>query len=144
MNESDPRSNVPYLGSSENKAWKKKKKVRLRVPGNLNWTWMLAVFVALPHSLLASHLYSPAWLLLMLVTSNILPLWRWPLGVIQDTIEGGIPDTRHHRVTLSPSVAFWSWIAGMDEGTKIWNKKENYIQFISRGVVFNHSQAQIG
>ena len=24
MNESDPRSNVHYLGSSENKAWKKK------------------------------------------------------------------------------------------------------------------------
>ena len=26
MNESDPRSNVHYLGSSENKAWKEKKK----------------------------------------------------------------------------------------------------------------------
>ena len=26
VNESDPRSNVHYLGSSENKAWKKKKK----------------------------------------------------------------------------------------------------------------------
>ena len=26
MNESDPRSDVHYLGSSENKAWKKKKK----------------------------------------------------------------------------------------------------------------------
>ena len=25
VNESDPRSNVHYLGSSENKAWKKKK-----------------------------------------------------------------------------------------------------------------------
>ena len=25
MNESDPRSDVHYLGSSENKAWKKKK-----------------------------------------------------------------------------------------------------------------------
>ena len=25
MNESDPRSDVRYLGSSENKAWKKKK-----------------------------------------------------------------------------------------------------------------------
>ena len=24
MNESDPRSNLHYLGSSENKAWKKK------------------------------------------------------------------------------------------------------------------------
>ena len=27
MNESDPRSDVHYLGSSENKAWKKKKKI---------------------------------------------------------------------------------------------------------------------
>ena len=26
VNESDPRSNVHYLGSSENKAWKEKKK----------------------------------------------------------------------------------------------------------------------
>ena len=26
VNESDPRSDVHYLGSSENKAWKKKKK----------------------------------------------------------------------------------------------------------------------
>ena len=28
MSESDPRSNVHYLGSSENKAWKKKKKIQ--------------------------------------------------------------------------------------------------------------------
>ena len=28
MNESDPRSNVHYLSSSENKAWKKKKKIQ--------------------------------------------------------------------------------------------------------------------
>ena len=29
MNESDPRSNVHYLGSSENKAWTKKKNLGL-------------------------------------------------------------------------------------------------------------------
>ena len=38
VNESDPRSNVHYLGSSENKAWKKKKK-KFRPVRDLNpWT----------------------------------------------------------------------------------------------------------
>ena len=30
VNESDPRSNVHYLGSSENKAWKEEKKIPYR------------------------------------------------------------------------------------------------------------------
>ena len=84
----------------------------------LHCTSIVAVFVALPHSLLASYLYSPAWVLLMCVTSNMCPLWRWPPGLIQDTIGAGTPDTWHDRVTLLPSVIFWScviWV--IEEGT---------------------------
>ena len=33
VNESDPRSNMHYLGSSENKAWKKLRPVRDLNPG---------------------------------------------------------------------------------------------------------------
>ena len=84
----------------------------------LHCTLIVAVFVALPHSLLASHLYLPSWVLLMCLTSNMYPLWRWPPGLIQDTAGAGTPDTWHNRVTLPPSVIFWScviWV--IEEGT---------------------------
>ena len=84
----------------------------------LHCTSIVAVFVELPHSLLASHLYSPSWVLLICVTSNMCPLWRWPRGLIQDTVGEGTPDTWHDRVTLWPSVIFWScviWVT--EEGT---------------------------
>ena len=84
----------------------------------LHCTLIVAVFVELPHSLLASHLYSPSWLLLICVTSNMCPLWRWPPGLIQDTVGKRTPDTWHDRVTLWPSVIFWScviWV--IEEGT---------------------------
>ena len=41
---------------------------------NLHCTSIVDVSVALPHSLLASHRYSPAWLLLMLTTFSVYPL----------------------------------------------------------------------
>ena len=44
MNESDPRSDVHYLGSSENKAWKKKKKIQARTGLN----FFRALFSLLP------------------------------------------------------------------------------------------------
>ena len=43
MNESDLRSNVHYLGSSENKAWKKKKKKK-----NSGLNFFQALFSLLP------------------------------------------------------------------------------------------------
>ena len=84
----------------------------------LHCTLIVAVFVALPHSLLTWHLYLPSWVLLMCLTSNMYPLWRWPPGLIQDTVGAGTPDTWHNRVTLPPSVIFWScviWV--IEEGT---------------------------
>ena len=84
----------------------------------LHCTSIFAVSVALPHPLLASHLYSPAWVLLMCLTSNMFPLWRWPPGLIQVTVGAGTPDTWHDRVTLWPSVIFWAcviWV--IEEGT---------------------------
>ena len=84
----------------------------------LHCTLIVAVFVALSHSLLASHLYLPSWVLLMCLTSNMYLLWRWPPGLIQDTAGAGTPDTWHNRVTLPPSVILWScdiWV--IEEGT---------------------------
>ena len=84
----------------------------------LHCTLIVAVFVALPHSLLASHLYLQSWVLLMCLTSNMYPLWRWLPGLIQDTVGAGTPDTWHNRITLPPSVIFWScviWV--IEEGT---------------------------
>ena len=100
------------------KKYKKQHITKYNLCMYLHCTSIFAVSVALPHSLLASHLYSPAWLLLMCVTSNMCPLWRWPPGLIQDTVGAGTPDTWHDRVTLPPSVIFWScviWV--IEEGT---------------------------
>ena len=103
----------------------------------LHCTSIVAVFVALPHSLLASYLYSPAWVLLMCVTSNMCPLWRWPPGLIQDTIGAGTPDTWHDRVTLLPSVILWScviWV--IEEGTVKENWKcERILKVVSNQLV---------
>ena len=45
VNESDPRSNLHYLGSSENKAWKKFRPVRDPVQA---WIFFQALFSLLP------------------------------------------------------------------------------------------------
>ena len=78
---------------------------------------MIAVSEALPHSLLASHLYSPASLLFIFVNINLLPMRRWPsLTLTQDTVGGGVPDAIQCRVTLPPSVIILFCIGWMDEG----------------------------
>jgi len=79
---------------------------------------MLAVSEALPHLLLASHLYSPASFLLIFVNTNT-SLWvcEPPLTLIQDLVGEGIPEAEQSRVTLSPSVTVLFSIALMDEGT---------------------------
>ena len=88
---------------------------------------MLAASVELPHSLVASHMYLRASLLLMFKITNMYSLRRWPFGmctlrswplsVLQDTIGEGIPDTLHRRVTLSPSVTVLLSLACIDDGT---------------------------
>ena len=104
-------------------------------------TWMYNVSDALPHSLLASHLYSPVLFLWMLLSTNSLPWTCWPSAVIQYTIGVGLPDAWHDRVTLLPSVTVIFCIAAMDEGTvkkmyqnNLWLKhrkqhKSHYIYF---------------
>jgi len=73
---------------------------------------------ALPHSLLASHLYSPDSLLLIFVSTRTLVLKRtWLLILIQDTISGGVPDALHDRVTLLPSEMVSFCIGCIAEGT---------------------------
>ena len=79
---------------------------------------MLAVSESLPHALLASHLYSPASLLLIFVNTNSLTLKRSPLLTLtQDTIGGDTPGALQCRVTLLPSVTVLFCTASMDEGT---------------------------
>ena len=68
----------------------------------VNWylhcTSIVAVSDALPHALLASHLYSPAWLLLIFVkTRSLLSKRSPPSTLIQDTIGWGVPDALHDR-----------------------------------------------
>ena len=85
---------------------------------DLHSTSTLADSVALPHRLLASHLYSPASLLLIFVNTNSVPLVRWPLlTLIQDTDGEGMPDAIQERVTLPPSIIASSAIGWMDDGT---------------------------
>ena len=79
---------------------------------------MLADSEALPHSLLASHLYSPASLLLIFVNTNASLCVREPaLTLIHNTVGRGIPEALQVRFTLSPSVTALFSIAWMDEGT---------------------------
>ena len=86
----------------------------------LHCTVILTPSTALPHSLLASHLYSPASLLLMLVNSSKLVLLRWPLAtLIQNTVGWGVPDALQNRLVLWLSIKNWSSIDWMDAGTAI-------------------------
>ena len=86
----------------------------------LHCTVILTASTALPHSLLASHLYSPASLLLMLVNSSTLLLVRWPLAtLIQNTVGWGVPDALQNRLVLWLSIKNWSSIDWMDAGTAI-------------------------
>ena len=48
MNESDPRSDVHYLGSSENKAWKKKFRPVRDIQAVQAWIFFQALFSLLP------------------------------------------------------------------------------------------------
>ena len=80
---------------------------------------MIAVSEALPPSLRASHLYSPASCLLIFVNTNLLLMRRWPsLTLTQDTVGGGIPDALQNSVTFLPSAITSFCIGWMDEGTK--------------------------
>ena len=85
---------------------------------------MFAVSDALPHSLLASHLYSPASFLLIFGNTRMFPLVRLPpLTLIQDTFGKGIPDALQKTVTLPPSVSGAGFcIDWMDEGTVMKNR----------------------
>ena len=85
---------------------------------NLHCTKIHAVSDALPHSLLASHLYSPASFLFMFVNPSSLESVRvWSSTLIQDTIDEGIPDALHDRVTLPPSVIVALCIGFIEECT---------------------------
>ena len=96
---------------------------RVRVNWYLQCTSIVAVSDALPHSLLASHLYSPASLLLISVSTRSLVLKRILLSTLtQDTIRGGVPDALHDRVTLLPSLMISFCIGCMAEGTVQVNK----------------------
>ena len=90
----------------------------------LHCTSIVAVSDAFPHSLLASHLYSPASFLLMFVNTRSLTLKRSPPSatLIQDTIGWGVPDALHDRVTLPPSVMFSLCIGSTTDGTVHINK----------------------
>ena len=86
----------------------------------LHCTVTLTASDALSHSLLASHLYSPASLLLMLVNSSKLLLVRWPLAtLIQNTVGWGVTDALQNTLALWLSIINWSSIDWMDAGTAI-------------------------
>ena len=81
-------------------------------------TSILAVCETLPQSPVASHLYTPASPLVMLVSFNTFVVTCWPLGLIQDTTSEGSPDAWHVRVTSPPSVIVWLSIAWMNGRAK--------------------------
>ena len=81
---------------------------------------MFTVSTALPHSLLASHLYSPAGLLLILVSCSKLPFVRCPLLTFtQETKGKGTPVATQGKVKLSVSLTALSRIEAIVGGTAI-------------------------
>ena len=74
---------------------------------------------ALPHRLLASHLYSPASVLMISVKTNCFPKVRCPsLVLTQDTLGGGVPVASHIMVKSSSSIIFFLVNGLMDEGSE--------------------------
>ena len=83
---------------------------------NSHCTSTLVGCETLPQSLVASHMYCPASLLLF-ISFNTFVVTRWPSGLIHSTTGGGSPNTWHVRAILLPSVNVWFSIACMDGGT---------------------------
>ena len=91
---------------------------------NLHGTAMFTVSTALPHSLLASHLYSPAWLLLIFVSCSKLPFVRCPLLTFtQETKGKGTPVAMQVKFKLSVSLTVLSGIDEIFGGTAIKQRK---------------------
>ena len=74
--------------------------------GHLQCTIRNVLTISIPQRLLASHLYSPASLLWMLISSRTSPSVRLPvLTSSQDTDGIGLPVTPQIRFQSSPSTA---------------------------------------
>ena len=90
VNESDPRSNVHYLGSSENKAWKKFRPVRDLNHWPLRYQWLSYILYRLSVSFFDYWLIRMSDLLLSLHWIN--PLLHWINSLL-------------HRITITSMIS---------------------------------------
>ena len=94
---------------------------------DLHCTSIVADSEAFPHGFIASHLYSPASLLLIFLITNSVPFVRSPLLVLtQNTVGGGIPVAGHDKFKFSPSVITSLEIGVMNEGTERTAKNHSF------------------